>query len=269
MIASGSDKRGLRFAGLSFDTRESIRYVISDVDDTITFKGKLIPESLEALWRLKNSGKTIILVTGGSAGWADAYIRQWPVDAVIAESGAVLIAHGKDDAIVYSVNPAIDQKTYQEKKGKLLKATAGLSLSSDQYARIFDIAYDKSQLDEYSIRNLRHVLDAMGASYAESSIHINAWFGDYDKKSSLRYFTKQLYAIEEQDLLEHSVYFGDSFNDQVLFSYIPLSIGMHSVEDSRDGFEFLPKYITDGYGGIGFAEACRFIADINPSDETN
>ena len=110
---------------------------------------------------------------------------------------------------------------------------------------------------------------AMGASYAESSIHINAWFGDYDKKSSLRYFTKQLYAIEEQDLLEHSVYFGDSFNDQVLFSYIPLSIGMHSVEDSRDGFEFLPKYITDGYGGIGFAEACRFIADINPSEETN
>ena len=91
--------RGIPFTGLTEEEREAVEIVVTDVDDTITRKGKLYPEALRALWKLKTNGKMVILLTGGSAGWADAYIRQWPVDAVIAEGGALILAHGPDTYI--------------------------------------------------------------------------------------------------------------------------------------------------------------------------
>ena len=92
--------RGEPFRGFSEEEKARIEYVVSDVDDTITRKGKLYPEALRALWKLKTNGKMVILLTGGSAGWADAYIRQWPVDAVIAEGGALILAHGPDNDVL-------------------------------------------------------------------------------------------------------------------------------------------------------------------------
>ena len=110
-------ERGLLFSGLSEEEKESIEIVVSDVDDTITKNGKLYPNALQSLWKLKRMGKMIILLTGGSAGWSDVYIRQWPVDAVIAESGAVILAHGKGGSIVYKFNPMIDP-LFKKKKDK-------------------------------------------------------------------------------------------------------------------------------------------------------
>lgn len=245
---------GLPFSVLTEEEKSRIQYIISDVDDTITTRGKLYPETLKALWDLKLAGKTIVLLTGGSAGWADAYIRQWPVDTVIAESGAVMMGRDRDGNVVYTVNPLIRQQEVQEKKQKLLKATAGLALSTDQYARLFDIAYDKAKLSEEEIRILKNLIKGMGGFYAESSIHINVWFSPYDKRSALKYFMSSLYNVSEDELKERSVYLGDSFNDQPMFAYIPLSIGMHFIEDHRDEFKNLPLYITEGEGGIGFCE---------------
>ena len=59
---------GFPFVGFTEEDRERIEIVVSDVDDTITRNGKLYPEVLEAMWRLKASGRTIVLVTGGSMG---------------------------------------------------------------------------------------------------------------------------------------------------------------------------------------------------------
>lgn len=63
---------------LSFLENEAknIRYVISDVDDTITNGGRLLSEALAALYLIRDTGRKIILLTGGSAGWGDVYIRQ-------------------------------------------------------------------------------------------------------------------------------------------------------------------------------------------------
>lgn len=245
---------GLPFSILSEEEKSRIKYVITDVDDTITRRGKLTPEALKALWDLKLAGKTIVLLTGGSAGWADCYIRQWPVDTVIAESGAVMMGHAPDGSIVYTVNPLIKQPEVNEKKQKLMKATAGLALSSDQYARLFDIAYDKARLSPEEIRILKNTIKLSGAYYAESSIHVNVWFAPYDKRSALEHFMKSLYNVDSQELRKHSVYLGDSYNDQPMFDYIPLSVGMHFIEDHRDEFQHLPLYITKGEGGVGFAE---------------
>ena len=251
-----SGERGLPFQGFTPEEKSGVKFVVSDVDDTITKHGKLYPEVLRALWQIKRHGYMIVLVTGGSAGWGDAYLRQWPVDAVIAESGAIIIAHGKNNRIFYSKNPGLDPGA-KDKKDKLIRYTAGLSFSSDQYARQYDVAYEKSELQDYERKTLFNYVKAMGGTWRESSIHINVGFGNYDKQSSLRYFMETLYSIGEAELQAGALYFGDSFNDSDMFSFVPLSVGMHSVEDMRESFPVLPRYITNGYGGDGFIEAAK------------
>lgn len=247
---------GLPFNGFTEEEAKDVDIIVSDVDDTITSRGKLLPEALSALWDAKHAGKMIVLVTGGSAGWADAYIRQWPVDLVIAEGGAVALAHGKDGSIVYKFNPHI-LPDVKKKRENLLRATAGLSLSSDQYARLHDIAYDKSKLSSYELKSLLSVIQAAGGHASVSSIHVNAGFGKFNKASSYIMYMNMLFNMQYPSVVMKAVYFGDSLNDEDMFRLFPLSVGMHSVEDSRDRFDILPKYITSGYGGEGFSEGIR------------
>ena len=263
-----SEERGLPFNGFTEEEKNDVSIVVSDVDDTITKKGKLYPDALRSLWRLKRSGKMIVLLTGGSAGWADCYIRQWPVDAVIAEGGAMILAHSKGGEIVYRFNPMIDSGC-QKKKESLLRLTAGLQLSSDQYARIYDIAYDKKKLSDKEKKTLEAMIKAAGGHWSESSIHINVGFGNYSKRSSLIFFLNSLFGIDAEKLLKTGIYFGDSLNDEEMFSLMPLSVGMHSVEDMRESFHTLPKYITEGYGGDGFNEAVDSLLSVNAENTTN
>ena len=254
--------RGIPFQGFSEEERNAVEIVVTDVDDTITKNGKLYPNALQSLWKLKRMGKMIVLLTGGSAGWSDVYIRQWPVDAVIAEGGALILAHGKDGGIVYRFNPMIDPM-FQKKKENLMKLTAGLQLSSDQYARLYDIAYDKKQLNKEETRTLKGMVQASGGQWHESSIHINVSFGNFNKRSSLVFFMDTLFSIKGDKLRNNGIYLGDSLNDEDLFSFMPLSVGMRSVEDNRASFTFLPKYITSGYGGDGFSEVVRSLEPVN------
>ncbi len=254
-------ERGRVFTGFTAEEKARIKYIISDVDDTITHDGKLLPLVLDAIYRAKMSGRTIILVTGGSVGWSDAYIRQWPVDAVIAESGAVMLCHDRDGGITSLINPAIDRDGVLKKRRELMEYTAPYPFSSDQCARVFDIAYDKKKMSSAEIRTLRNILTIYGASWGESSIHINAWFGDYDKKSALRHFATQALGIREEEYLEGGIYLGDSLNDQSLFGYIPMSIGMHTVEDNRTLFSVLPLYITTGTSGEGWVETVNCLLE--------
>jgi hydroxymethylpyrimidine pyrophosphatase-like HAD family hydrolase len=60
-----------------------IRYVLMDIDDTITREGKLLAVSYDALWKLKEAGLAVIPVTGRPAGWCDLIAREWPVDGVV------------------------------------------------------------------------------------------------------------------------------------------------------------------------------------------
>ena len=65
-----------------------VRYLFTDIDDTLTTEGRLLPQTYQALWDLHAAGIAIVPVTGGSAGWCEHIVRAWPVAAVIGESGA-------------------------------------------------------------------------------------------------------------------------------------------------------------------------------------
>ena len=239
----------------------SLRYVLTDVDDTITTNGKLHPEGLEALWRLHDSGLKVICVTGGSAGWGDTYLRQWPVEAVLSESGAVCL-YREDGVIRHYVHPSIVKEGYEQRAKELIKKVLYLipeaKLSSDQFARIYDIAFDHGSeppyLNKAQIARVVAICNEMGAGTAVSSIHVNAWFGEFDKRRGTEAFFRDVLGLEGPILQEICCYCGDAPNDQVMFSHFPLSFGVGNIRRHSQSMQYLPKFVSQQEGGAGFCE---------------
>lgn len=242
---------------------EKVSLIISDVDDTITTHGKLHPEALSAMYEAVEKGYRIILLSGGSAGWCEVYLRQWPVFMVIAESGAVMIYRDEEDNIRYQRNPVISEEDLK-KRDTLLRMIGEDYLSSDQYARLYDIAVDLKLVPEERIQDIKEAAEGMGAHYAFSSIHMNIWFGDYSKEKGILAFM-ELCGIDRETLSESSVYFGDAPNDGGMFSLIPLSVGTLAVRQRESEFSALPAYYAPYEGGEGFSYGIRRLLETRRS----
>ena len=252
--------KGSPMVGLSALKDLDCSLIISDVDDTITQNGKLKPNALAAMYQASEKGYRIVLLSGGSAGWCEVYLRQWPIYMVIAESGAVMIYKDDDGQICYQQNPVITKENLLS-RDKMLRMIGEERLSSDQYARLYDIAVDLSKVNEKELEDIKSMASLMGAKYAQSSIHLNIWFGDYSKSKGLLAFMN-LCGIGEETIKKESIYLGDALNDEEMFALIPNSIGMKSVLDKKEQFKTLPKFICDGYGGDGFAQALEELKNI-------
>ncbi len=63
-----------------------VAFVLTDVDETLTYNGSLSARTYDALERLQNAGVKVIPVTAAPAGWCDQMARMWPIDSVIAEN---------------------------------------------------------------------------------------------------------------------------------------------------------------------------------------
>lgn len=246
------------FTSFTEGERKSIRAIVSDVDDTITTDGLIYPDALQALFDIKKAGLKTILVTGGSAGWADGYIRLWPVDAVIAESGALLL-YKKNGRIVYEVNPDIkSDPLFTKRRDTLLRETKDYVFSSDQYARLYDVAYEKSALTKDKEKKLYEIIESLGGFKLVSSIHVNVLFAPISKKKGIDAFFPILkevlnlnYSLKE--FYSSSLALGDSANDEAMFKAFKISVGNKRVSDNKDSFLYFPTYITDQYGSISFA----------------
>jgi trehalose-6-phosphatase len=68
--------------------KTGIRYVLTDIDDTLTVNGRLPAAVFTAMEALQQSGIRVIPITGRPAGWCDHIARMWPVDGLVGENGA-------------------------------------------------------------------------------------------------------------------------------------------------------------------------------------
>ncbi|MEJ5185222.1 MAG: HAD hydrolase family protein, partial [Rectinemataceae bacterium] len=96
-MSNASDLPAASLLPIHVMTREearAIRFVLMDIDDTLTTDGKLTAESYAALWALHDAGLKVIPITGRPAGWCDMIARQWPVDGVVGENGALVFHEG-------------------------------------------------------------------------------------------------------------------------------------------------------------------------------
>ena len=102
-----------------------------------------------------------------------------------------------------------------------------------------------------------------GATAKISSIHVNAWFGDYSKVEMTRIFAKVILDIDLDQKKDEFVFCGDSPNDESLFQYFPNSCGVANVKDFKSEMTHLPKYVSNSKGGTGFVEICKKFLDFD------
>lgn len=243
----------------------SVRYVLHDIDDTITDDGKLLPEAYEALWTLYRAGFKVIPVTGRPAGWCDLILRQWPVEAVIGENGA-FVDYFDGSRRTRFFHPSVPQERLTERLKEIgeacLKAVPGCRISKDQPYRICDLAIDfnedEPKLGLEAAEEIKRVCESFGAVAKISSIHVNTWFGDYDKVSMARLFLEQV--MGAQELEKEVIFFGDSPNDEPMFRFFPLSVGVANLQPFLPNLTYKPAYLTSCRGGKGFAEGVLLLA---------
>jgi len=241
-----------------------IKYILCDIDDTITTNGKLPSESYAALWNLYDAGYHVIPVTGRPAGWCDLIIREWPVKAVVGENGAFVYYFDGEYLKTFthpSVSGADAQMKLEAVKKACLEGVPGCRVAKDQFARIYDLAVDFNEDPPYlgfeAAERIKEICVSMGAEAKVSSIHVNAWFGHYDKLMMTQLFMKEV--LNEENLKEKCIFFGDSPNDEPMFSFFPNSCAVANILPFVNSIQHLPTFVTTLEGGKGFAEAIDHI----------
>src|SRR5258708_1044508 len=170
------------------------RAVLFDIDETLTTGGKLTALAYAALERLKGAGKLVVPVTGRPAAWCDHIPRMWPPTAVAPENGAfsfgffdgALAGRFHDDPPPRPRNRARLQGIAE----RILAAVPGCALASDQAYResalAIDYCEDVAPLPVETAERIASLMREAGLTAKISSIHVNGWFGDYDKLSMAR-----------------------------------------------------------------------------------
>ena len=249
---------------LSVEHAAGVHTLITDIDDTVTTDGHLTAAAYLALERLHQSGLRVIVTTGRPAGWCDHIARMWPVDAVVGENGAAYFwfdSASRKLKVHHHLNPAQRQEQsvrLQAVAQQVLEAVPGCALASDQFCRLYDLAIDYcedvARLDPAAVATIVQIMQAAGMTAKVSSIHVNGWFGAYDKLSMSREVMRDLFGLDLLAERERVIYVGDSPNDAPMFGYFPLSVGVANVRDFQDQMSDLPTFVTRARSGQGFAE---------------
>ena len=253
------------------EARRAIRAVLTDIDDTITLHGKLPAASYAALERLRAAGLLVIPVTGRPAGWCDHIARMWPVDAVVGENGAFWFRHDRRQGRLvrrYVVGP--DERRLRESKldaigRRILEEVPGCAIASDQPYREADLAIDFREdvapLPRAAVARIVAIMEGEGLTAKVSSIHVNGWFGGYDKLSTARRMMHEEFAVDLDASREQFVFVGDSPNDQPMFAFFPHAVGVANVREMADLITDFPAWITPSAGAAGFAELADALLD--------
>jgi hypothetical protein len=256
-------------AALPADVRAGIRGVLADIDDTISTHGRITADAYRALERLQAAGKLVIPITGRPAGWCDHIARMWPVDAVVGENGAFYMRYDASARRLVKRFVA-DDATRRTNRARLaaigeriLAAVPGTALASDQLYREADLAIDfredVSPLPREAIDRIVALMEAEGMTAKVSSIHVNGWFGAYDKLSMTRTLLAEAFGIDLDRERGRFVFAGDSPNDAPMFGFFPYAVGVANVRAFADRIATLPAYVTDREAGAGFAELADFL----------
>jgi hypothetical protein len=244
--------------------RNSIRYVLTDIDDTLTNRGRLTGVAFKAMEHLAEAGIATVAITGRPAGWCDHIARMWPVAAVIGENGAFYFRYDqRQKKMIRRYFKSDDQRTADRKqlaklKQEILLKVPDCRVASDQAYREADLAIDFCEdIPRLSDENIDLIVECFrnaGAEAKISSIHINGWFGDYDKLTMTGILFEGTYNCRPEEINEQVIYIGDSPNDEPMFEFFSNSVGVANIEAYLDRLNFQPRWVTQLAGGYGFAE---------------
>ncbi len=266
--------------------RRDIVGVFTDIDDTLTTKGAITPDALQALTDLKAAGKLVIATTGRPIGWCAPLMTghaPWPVDAMVAENGAVAFVHArtagytkqigmkpswnKDSSLskLYqqdAVTRASNALRMQKIATRVMFEVPGVFVTRDSMGRETDLAFDyheHARLTPETVQKVQALLQGFGMHTTVSSIHIHGCFGNFDKWQGANWIVRELLGRDLAQELDQWVFVGDSGNDQAMFEHFTHSVGVANIQRFAQQLAHLPRYVTSSERGAGFAEVAAAI----------
>ncbi|NMM77635.1 HAD-IIB family hydrolase [Acidovorax sp. SRB_24] len=241
--------------------------VLTDIDDTLTTEGLVPPPVVQALADLHAAGLHVVPITGRPVGWSEPFAQAWPVDAIVAENGAVALRRNAGGGLdrLYQQDEATRTRNFARMQQVLAEMEAtvpGAVRATDSAGRETDIAIDHSEfthLPQAQIDQCVALMRAAGMNATVSSIHINGWFGAHNKLEGARWIVRTLFGKDLDADLERWAYIGDSTNDQLMFAHMPHSFGVANIARFVPQLAHLPRYVTPSERGDGFIELVQAI----------
>ena len=246
-----------------------IKVLLFDIDDTITTDGFLTADAYKAIEDLANAGIAVAAITGRPAGWCDMIARFWPVKGVIGENGAFYYSYDHTNSkMIRQLHPDVKQEIsrinrFDKVKSRILTEVQGAAIASDQPFRIADLAIDICEdiapLSQSDINQIKTIFEEEGATAKISSIHVNGWFGSYDKLTMTQIFASEILNLDIKISNDTIIFVGDSPNDSPLFDFFKNSCGVANIKEYEQILEAKPKWIANKRSGAGFCEIVNLI----------
>jgi HAD superfamily hydrolase (TIGR01484 family) len=266
--------------------RQNLLGIFTDIDDTLTTDGTITPNARDALAQLQAAGLCVIAITGRPVGWCEQLAATLPVDAIVAENGAVALVRGnvlgrnssqtpsniptplsklyQQDAITRASN----QARMQQIGTRVMFQVPGVLTTRDSIGRETDLAFDYNEyarLPPEMVQRVVTLLQSYGMQTSVSSIHIHGCFGNFDKWQGANWIVRELLQRDLAQEIDRWVFVGDSGNDQAMFEHFTHSVGVANIRRFESALTHLPAYITPSERGAGFAEVAAAILEAAPA----
>jgi HAD superfamily hydrolase (TIGR01484 family) len=242
--------------------------LLFDLDDTLLDHGALTEQAYAALFRLREAGLRLYVVTGRPLGWVRLLARLFPVDGGVAENGGALVGPGGRQLELEPQTVRSERtRRLRELVGEIEGAFPELEPPDDVGERVTDYTFDVGEsrtVDAETVRRLTAFARERGATVHVSSVHLHVGYDATDKASGAVRLLEALSGVDPTRALSRYAFVGDSENDAACFGAFKTTIG---VANLRGRPTLLPRYITRAERGAGFAELARTLGSLRASAE--
>ncbi|MDB9373434.1 HAD family hydrolase [Nodularia sphaerocarpa] len=245
---------------LSGASLSNIRLVATDMDGTLTTRGKFSATLLQALEDVAVAGMKVLIVTGRSAGWMSGLSNLLPIVGAIAENGGLFYPSGHDQPV--SLTPILDLEAHRQSLAvafaELKTKFPQIQESADNRFRITDWTFDVAALSPSELEILSHLCQDMGWGFTYSNVQCHIKPQGQDKAVGLLQVLREYFPEFSP---EQVLTVGDSPNDESLFNqdYFSISVGVANVLKYANQLKHQPTYMTRAAEGEGFCELCSYL----------
>jgi HAD superfamily hydrolase (TIGR01484 family) len=245
----------------------ALRGLLFDLDDTFIDEGKITEAAYSSLFRLREAGLELYIVTGRPLGWVRLFSIVFPIDGGVAENGGSLVVGGKLIDVISPAERARRRARIDEVVARMRARFPDIEPVRDPSERISDFTFDIGEevhIDAARVREAAAFAREHGATVFVSSVHLHVGFDPVDKASGAVALLRKLHDLDATEALVRYAFIGDSENDAACFAAFRTSIG---VANLRGRPTFRPRFVTRGARSAGFAEMARTLGALRASAE--
>jgi hypothetical protein len=249
--------------GITNNCFKKLRLIATDMDGTLTQRGKFTASLLQAFEDLRAADIPVLIVTGRSAGWVSGLVTYLPVVGAIAENGGLF--YPADSAKPVALTPIPDLVAHRQQLEvayqRLKSEFPHIQESTDNRFRLTDWTFDNRDLTLTQLERLDTLCSSMGWGFTYSSVQCHIKPASQDKATGLMQVLQDYFP---QYVPQQVVTVGDSPNDASLFNpdLFPLSVGVANVLEYASELIYQPAYVTTAVEGEGFCELAQYLIEL-------